>query len=157
VPRRGLPAAATRQRRKKATRSTIDGSGGSGKVLDDTQREQARSMRSAAREGVEALGSSGLAGRRRRRRDGLLTCISHARCTECTVVATDIDGAVLRAVFQRLAAGRLEDVSSGGRGRERPARGGAYDAISSPRSITTSTDPWAAQGGDGGAQPAAGS
>ena len=110
------------------------GSGGSGKVLDDTQREQARfDAERRPEKVVEALGIK--AGSRVAdvgAGTGLLTVhLARAVAPNGTVVATDIDGAVLELLFQRLAAVGLEDVVERRVvGAETPGlEVGAYDAI----------------------------
>ncbi|MDB4963512.1 MAG: hypothetical protein JWP01_3511 [Myxococcales bacterium] len=107
---------------------------GSARSNDDTQREQARFDAERRPEKViEALGIK--AGSRVAdvgAGTGLLTVhLARAVAPNGTVVATDIDGAVLELLYQRLAAaGLAEVVERRVVGSETPGlEAGAYDAI----------------------------
>ena len=111
-----------------------NGSGGPTAPPDDSQREQQRfDAERRPEKVVEALGirpgsrvADVGAG------TGLLTVhLARAVAPTGSVVATDIDGAVLELLFQRLAAAHLEDVVERRVvGSETPGlEAGAYDAI----------------------------
>src|SRR5665647_1055739 len=96
------------------TTDVPNGSGGSAaKPTDDTQREQARFDAERRPEKViEALGiKPGSRVADVGAGTGLLTVhLARAVAPNGTVVATDIDGAVLELLYQRLAAAGLADV-----------------------------------------------
>src|SRR5688500_2782577 len=90
-----------------------NGSGSVAKPTDDSQREQARFDAERRPEKViEALGiKPGSRVADVGAGTGLLTVhLARAVAPTGSVVATDIDGAVLELLFQRLAAANLEDV-----------------------------------------------
>jgi 2-polyprenyl-3-methyl-5-hydroxy-6-metoxy-1,4-benzoquinol methylase len=110
------------------------GSSGSARSNEDTQREQARFDAERRPEKViEALGiKPGSRVADVGAGTGLLTVhLARAVAPNGTVVATDIDGAVLELLYQRLAAAGLADVVERRVvGSETPGlEAGAYDAI----------------------------
>jgi ubiquinone/menaquinone biosynthesis C-methylase UbiE len=112
----------------------LNGSGTTAKPIDDSQREQARFDAERRPEKViEALGiKPGSRVADVGAGTGLLTVhLARAVAPTGSVVATDIDGAVLELLFQRLAAANLEDVVERRVvGAETPGlEAGAYDAI----------------------------
>src|SRR6187549_3306731 len=107
---------------------------GSVRASDDTAREQARfDSERRPEKVVEALGiKPGSRVADVGAGTGLLTVhLARAVAPTGSVVATDIDGAVLELLFQRLAAANLEDVVERRVvGSETPGlEAGAYDAI----------------------------
>lgn len=111
-----------------------NGSGSAARQTDDTQREQTRfDSERRPEKVVEALGiKPGSRVADVGAGTGLLTVhLARAVAPTGSVVATDIDGAVLELLFQRLAASNLEDVVERRVvGSETPGlEAGAYDAI----------------------------